>query len=86
MNPSKPVNPIRSYAVRSAITVLVLLSPVIAYLMSITTEALIDLLIAAGPTTVCAVSTGAVGLVLFRKFWRRAYAAVEGSDTSTASV
>src|SRR5258708_32053008 len=44
MNLTKPVNPIRNYAVGSVITALILLSPVVAFLMVIAAEMLIDLL------------------------------------------
>ena len=71
MNLSKPVNPIRNYAFGSVITALILLSPVIAFLMAIAAEMLIDLLLVGGLSAVCAVVAGGIGLVLSRKFWRR---------------
>jgi len=71
MNLSKPVNPIRNYAFGSAITALILLSPVVAFLMAIAAEMLIDLLMVGGTSAVCAVAAGGIGLVLSRKFWRR---------------
>ena len=71
MNLSKPVNPIRNYAFGSVITALLLLSPVIAFLMVIAAEMLIDSLIVGGTSAVCAVAAGGIGLVLSRKFWRR---------------
>jgi hypothetical protein len=71
MNLSKPVNPIRYYAFGSVITALLLLSPVIAFLMVIAAEMLIDSLIVGGTSAVCAVAAGGIGLVLSRKFWRR---------------
>ena len=52
MNFSKPVNPIRNYAFRSVITALILLSPVIAFLMAIAAEMLIDLLMVQGTSAV----------------------------------
>ena len=61
---------IRKYAVGSVITALVLLSPIVAFLMVIAAEMLIDLLMAAGATAVFAVAAGTIGLVLSRKFWR----------------
>jgi hypothetical protein len=70
MNLAKPVNPIRNYGVRSVITALILLSPVVALLMVIAVEMLIDLLMVAGASAVCAVAAGAIGLVLSRKFWQ----------------
>ena len=48
MSPSKPANPVRNYAVGSAIAALILLGPVAALLMVITAEMLIDLLIIGG--------------------------------------
>jgi hypothetical protein len=71
MNLSKPVNPIQNYAFGSVITALILLSPVIAFLMAIAAEMMIDLLRVGGTSAVCAVAAGGIGLVLSRKFWRR---------------
>jgi len=71
MNLSKPVNPIRNYAFGSVIAALMLPSPVIAFLMVIAAEMLIDLLMMGGTSAVCAVAAGGIGLVLSRKFWRR---------------
>jgi hypothetical protein len=61
MSPSKPANPVRNYAVGSAIAALILLGPV---------AALIDLLIVGGTSAVCAVAAGGIGLALSRKFWQ----------------
>jgi hypothetical protein len=69
MNLSKPVNPIRNYAV--VITALILFIPVVAFLMVIAAEMLIDLLMVGGTSAVCVVAAGSIGLVLSRKFWRR---------------
>ena len=71
MNLSKPVNPIRYYAFGSVITVLILLGPVIAFLVAIAAEMLIDLLMVGGMSAVCAVVASGIGLVLSHKFWRR---------------
>ena len=71
MNLSKPVNPIRNYAFGSVITDLILLSPVVAFLMVIAAEMLIDLLIVGGTSAVWAITAGGIGLVLSRKFWQR---------------
>jgi hypothetical protein len=71
MNLGKPVNPIRNYAFGSVITALILLSPVLAFLVIMTAEMLIDLLMVGGTSAVCAVGAGGIGLVLSRKFWRR---------------
>ena len=48
---------------------LILLSPVVAFLMVISAEMLIDSLMETGMTGVCAIAAGASGWVLFRKFW-----------------
>ena len=71
MNLAKPVNPIRNYAIGSVITALILLSPVLAFVVIMTAEMLIDLLIVGGTSAVCAVAAGGLGLLLSRKFWRR---------------
>jgi hypothetical protein len=71
MNLSKPVNPIRYYAFGSVVTALILLSPVVALLVIIAAEILIDLLMVGGTSAGCAVAAGGIGLVLCRKFWRR---------------
>ena len=71
MNLSKPVNPIRCYAFGSVFAALILLSPVLAFLVVIAAEMLIDSLMAGGTSAVCAIAAGGIGLVLSRKFWRR---------------
>ena len=71
MNLSKPVNPIRNYAVGSVISTLILLGPVVTFLVVIAAEMLTDLLMVGGTSAVCAVAAGSIGLVLSRKFWRR---------------
>jgi len=71
MNLSKPVNPIRYYAFGSVIAALILLSPVVAFVMVIAAEMLIDLLMVGGKSAVFAVAAGGIGLILSRKFWRR---------------
>ena len=71
MNLSKPVNPIRNYAFGSVIAALILLSPVVAFLLAIAAEMLIDSLMVGGTSAVCVVAVGGIGLVLSRKFWRR---------------
>ena len=72
MNFSKPVTPIRNYAIGSVITALILLSPVVAFLMVIAAEMLTDFLMVGGTRAVFAVAAGSIGLVLSRRFWRRA--------------
>ena len=71
MNLSKPVNPIRNYAFGSAITALILLGLLVAFLMVIAAEMLIDLLMVGGTSAACAVAAGSIGLVLSRKVWQR---------------
>ena len=71
MNLSKPGNPIRNYAFGSVIAALILLSPVLAFLVVIAAEMLIDSLVVGGTSAVCAVAAGGIGLVLCRRFWRR---------------
>jgi hypothetical protein len=61
------MNRIRYGTVASVIAALILLSPVVAFLMVILAELLIDVLTEAGTTAVCAAAIGAVGWVLFRK-------------------
>ena len=68
MSPSKPANPVRNYAVGSAIAALILLGPVAALLMVAAAEMLIDLLMVGGTSAVCAVAAAGIGLVLYRKF------------------
>jgi hypothetical protein len=56
----------------SIITVAVLLSPVLAFLMAIGVEILISSLIAAGvPVLLAGVVAGATGWSLFHKLWSR---------------
>ena len=54
-------------AVGSAIAGLILLSPVVASLIVIAAEMVIDLVMEARATAVCVVVAGAIGCVLFRK-------------------
>jgi hypothetical protein len=80
MNPRKRASAIRGYAIGAAISAFILFSPIVAFLTLIAAEAAIDLLRMGGAGAVCAIAAGAIGLVLFRKFWRRApvSGAVEG--------
>lgn len=57
------------WAAVSSIVILILLSPVVAFLMIIAAEVLIDGLIEARTTAVGAVAVGVLGWVPFRKFW-----------------
>jgi len=61
------MNGVRNWAVGSVIAALVLLSPTVAFLMVIAAELLIDLRMEVGITAACALATGAIGLVLYRK-------------------
>jgi hypothetical protein len=72
MDLSVQVSPIRRYAIGTTVPALALLSPVVAFLMLIAAEALIDLLLVAGASAISAVAGGAIALVLSRNFWRRA--------------
>ena len=58
---------VRNWAAGSALTALILLSPVVAFLMVITAEMLIDVLMEARATAVGIVAAGAIGGVIFRK-------------------
>ncbi|HEX4185524.1 MAG TPA: hypothetical protein VHY78_06665 [Stellaceae bacterium] len=56
----------------SIITVAILLSPVLALLIAIGVEILIDFLMAAGvPVLLSGIVAGAIGWSLFRKLWVR---------------
>lgn len=70
---------VRNWAVGSAIAALILLSPILAFLMIMATEVLIDGVMAAGMTAVSAVAIGAVGWVLFRRTCRSEIARQSGS-------
>ena len=61
------MNSVRYWTVASVIVALILLSPVVAFLMVISAELLIDVLTEAGTTPVCAVAIGAIEWVLFRR-------------------
>jgi hypothetical protein len=56
-----------NWAVESAVAALILISPIVAFLMVITAEMLIDVVIEARATAICAAAAGAIGLALFRK-------------------
>ena len=61
------VSNVRNWAEASAIVALILLSPIVAFLMVITAEMLIDVVIEARVTAICAAAAGAIGWALFRK-------------------
>jgi hypothetical protein len=73
------MNCIRYWTVASVIAALILLSPVVAFLMVIAAEVLIDALMEAGVMGVSAVAIGAVGWVQFRRIWRVEIAQLSGS-------
>jgi hypothetical protein len=68
MNLSKPSSPVRGYVIGAVISALILCSPVIALLMLIAAEALVDLLLAAGTGAVYGLAAGVIVLILFRNF------------------
>ena len=61
---------IRKWLVRSVIAALILLSPVVAFLMVISAELLIDGLMETGLGGACIVIAGAIGWSLFRSISR----------------
>jgi hypothetical protein len=63
------MNGVRNWAVGSVIAALILFSPVIAFLMVIVAEMQIDLLMEAGTAADCTIAAGAIGWLLYRKFW-----------------
>jgi hypothetical protein len=58
---------VRDWAAGSVVAALILFSPVIAFLMVITAETVIDLVMEAGTTADCALAAGAITWVLYRK-------------------
>jgi hypothetical protein len=86
MNPSKPVNHMRRYAVGSAFAAVILLSPVAAFLMVVAIELLIDLSMAAGARALAAVAVTCVGLLLSRKFSRSSSRVIGGKCERIARV
>ena len=71
---------VRNWAVGSVIVVLILLSPVVAFLMVMAAEVVIDGLMEAGMTGVSAFVIGAIGCVLFRRILCSETARQSGSD------
>ena len=57
----------RNWAAGSAIVALILLSPIVAFLVVIAAEMLIDLVMEVGVPVVCAVAAAVIGWVLFRR-------------------
>jgi len=58
---------LRTWVVWSVVAAVLLVSPVLAFLMIIAAEVLIDLLMEAGTTPVCAIAIAGVGWALFRR-------------------
>jgi hypothetical protein len=63
------VSNVRNWAVVSAVSALILLSPIMAFLIVISAEMLIDVVMEARVTAICAVAAGAMGWLLLRKHW-----------------
>ena len=61
---------LRTWVGWSVVAAVLLVSPVLAFLMIIAAEMLIDLLMEAWTTAVCAIAVGGVGWALFRRFWQ----------------
>ena len=57
----------RNWAAGSAIVALILLSPIVAFLVVIAAEMLMDLVMKVGVPVVCAVAAAVIGWVLFRR-------------------
>jgi hypothetical protein len=60
---------VRKWAVGSVIAALILFSPIVAFLMLMVLEIQLDLLMEAGMAADCTIAAGAIGWVLYRKFW-----------------
>jgi hypothetical protein len=69
----------------SVMMAVVLFSPALAFLLAIAAEILIGLLIEANAITVCAITGGAIGWVLFRKM-SRSKSPASLSDDDEASL
>jgi predicted signal transduction protein with EAL and GGDEF domain len=61
---------VRNWTASLGVAALILLSPFLAFLMVITAEMLIDLVMEAGVPVVCAVAAAVIGWVLFRRMSR----------------
>jgi membrane protein implicated in regulation of membrane protease activity len=57
----------RNWAAGAAIAALMVLSPIVAFLVVIAAEMLIDLVMEAGVPVVCTVAAAVIGWVLFRR-------------------
>ena len=71
---------IRNWAAVSAIAALILLAPVIAFLMVITAELLIDFVMEARMAAVCVAAAGAISWFLFPRRSRHPGMAVQSSS------
>jgi predicted signal transduction protein with EAL and GGDEF domain len=58
---------VRNWAAGSAILALILLSPIVAFLVVIVAEMLIDLVMEVGVPVACAIAAAVIGWVLFRR-------------------
>jgi predicted signal transduction protein with EAL and GGDEF domain len=58
---------VRNWAAGSAIVALILLSPIVAFLVVIAAEMLINLVMEVGVPVVCAIAAAVIGWVLFRR-------------------
>jgi hypothetical protein len=70
---------VRNWGVGSGIAALILLGPIVAFLMVIAAEVLIDGLMEAGVTGMSAIAIGAIGWVQFRRIWRSEVVGLSGS-------
>ena len=76
---------IRNWAAGSAIAALMLLAPVIAFLIVITAELLIDFVMEARVAAVCIITAGAISWFLFpRRSQRPGMAVQSGSEEETS--
>lgn len=64
------MNRVRGWTVASVIAGLILLSPVVAFLMVLSAEMLIDLLMETGAIGVCAIAAVSIGRAVFRRMSR----------------
>ena len=58
---------VRNWAAGSAIVALILLTPIVAFLVVIAAEMLINLVMEVGVPVVCAIAAAVIGWVLFRR-------------------
>ena len=78
---------VRNWAAGSAVAALMLLTPVIALLMAITAEVLIDFVIEARVAAACIAAAGAISWFLFRRRSPRPGMAIQsGSEEETGKT